>query len=92
MTITADGTDVTFESVAAEESDIRGFELWDRSGSRSGDPVRACSWCKRIEIGGHWLEVDVAIDVLGLLVQPPLRPVVYTTCPACYAAVAGPRD
>jgi len=87
MTLRPDGTHVRFESVALEESEIRGFELWDRQGSRSGEPLHACSWCKRIDIGGHWLEVDAAIDVLGLLVQRPLRPVVYVTCPTCHAAV-----
>jgi hypothetical protein len=92
MTIAADGPHVTFESVVAKESEIRGFALWDRGVSRSGDPIRACSWCKRIELGGHWVEVDAAIDVLGLLLQEPVRPVVYVTCPACYAAVVAARD
>jgi hypothetical protein len=88
MTIAADGGNVTFESVLAEESELRAFALWDRRVSRSGEAIPACSWCKRIEIGGHWIEVDAAIDVLGLLLQQPLRPVVHVTCPNCYATVA----
>jgi hypothetical protein len=88
MTIALDGPHVTFESAVAEESELSAFALWDRRVSRSGEPLRACSWCKRIEIGDHWVEVDAAIDGLGLLVQEPVRPVVHVTCPACYAAVA----
>ncbi len=91
MKIAAEGTDVRFESLVAEEGDIRAFALWDRRAPRSGEPVRACSWCKRIDIGGHWIEVDAAIDVLGLFVDRPLRPVVYATCSTCYAAVDAAR-
>jgi hypothetical protein len=88
MTIALDGTHVTFESVVAEESELSVFALWDRRVSRSSEAIDACSWCKRIEIGGHWIEVDAAIDALGLLVQQRVPRVVHVTCPACYAAVS----
>jgi hypothetical protein len=88
MTIALDRTHVTFESVVAEESELSVFALWDRRVSRSGEPIRACSWCKRIAIADRWVEIDAAIDVLGLLVQEPVRPVIHVTCPACDTGVA----
>ena len=79
---------VRFHSIVAERDVVNQIALWDRSRLRSGQTIRACSWCHRIEVGdSHWIKPDVAADVLGLMLEGPLPPVSITTCGACCDAV-----
>jgi hypothetical protein len=54
-------------------------------GSRyaTGEPIRACSWCRRIDVDGY-VEIDEAVVRLGLLEQEP-RPISHVLCSACAA-------
>ena len=58
----------------------------NQKGNLANHPATA--WCKRMEIADRWVEIDAAVDVLGLLVEESVPPVVHVTCPACYAGVA----
>lgn len=53
---------------------------------RMGDqPVRMCSWCKRVAVADAWREVEEAVASLGLFVRhdPPL--ITHGVCPDCHA-------
>lgn len=50
---------------------------------REGAPVTMCSWCKRVEVLGEWLEVELALDRLPTGGRPSLPPVTHGVCPRC---------
>lgn len=53
-------------------------------------PIRMCSWCKRVDLGGgRWGEVEAALASLGLFDRemPPL--ITHGMCPACHETVTG---
>ncbi len=60
--------------------------LLDTSLPRSQASVRMCSWCKKVEAGGRWLEVERAIDQLQLMEGNDLPWLNHAICPACRAA------
>lgn len=47
-----------------------------------------CSWCKRVEQAGEWLEIEEAVRRLRLLEQAELPDVTHGLCPACERIVA----
>ena len=49
-----------------------------------GESIRCCSWCKRFDVGG-WVEVEEAVERLGLLEQDT-RPVTHAMCAECEAS------
>ena len=49
--------------------------------------LRACSWCKRIEVAGSWLEVEEAVARLGLFERAPLPQLTHGMCEPCYETV-----
>lgn len=76
--------DVTIESRTLSETSRARAEIWSRAVPRGADPLRACSWCKRIRTGdGRWLEVEEAVETLGLLRGPALPLISHGICPDC---------
>jgi CheY-like chemotaxis protein len=53
--------------------------------SRSSETVNVCSWCKTVEVGDGWLEVESAVAALGLLNEPSLPSISHGICPTCSA-------
>jgi hypothetical protein len=51
----------------------------------TGEPIRACSWCRRIDAGGY-VEIEEAVARLGLLEQE-LGPISHALCSACAVVV-----
>ena len=63
-------------------------DLLEASRDRSGEFLKICSWCKKIDIPGRgWEEVEAAIDTLDLFGQPSLPRVTHTICDPCYDAI-----
>jgi len=85
--IPEDSRVVCFQSAVASVTVQKQLALWDPRPVRSGGAIRTCSWCKRLEIGGRWTELDTAVDVLGLFTEAPLPPVTQVTCPSCYESI-----
>jgi len=57
----------------------------DHSGHSADEPLlRMCSWCKSINVGSEWLEIEEAVTRLGLF-EGPARMVTHGICPACDA-------
>ena len=50
---------------------------------RSRDTINVCGWCKKVEVGSRWLEVERAVHVLGLFDAMPLPALNHVVCPIC---------
>jgi hypothetical protein len=50
--------------------------------------LRACAWCKRIDVGGMWAEVEEAVARLRLFERDRLPMVTHGICQACYEEMA----
>lgn len=46
-----------------------------------------CSWCKRLQLEGRWLELDEAAREFGLFESGDLPEVTHGLCPSCERAV-----
>ena len=54
--------------------------------------VRVCSWCKRLAVANEWVEVEVAVERLGLFAGQPLIGITHGMCPGCFARIMGEGD
>ena len=45
--------------------------------------IRVCSWCNAVEVGGRWLELEVAVHEIGLLKGPHHPEITHTLCLRC---------
>ena len=61
--------------------------LLDPAHPRSGQLLRACGWCKKVDLGGRWAEVEQAVDVLGLFHHAALPQVTHGICDDCFASM-----
>jgi hypothetical protein len=68
-----------------EERDA--MELLDPSAKRSDERVTLCSWCKRVDAAGEWVEVELAVSRLGLFDSPLMPKLSHGMCPECAARV-----
>lgn len=57
--------------------------LLEPDASRSDDLLPICAWCKRVEADGTWLEVEEAIERLGLFDRPALPELTHGVCEVC---------
>jgi hypothetical protein len=63
-------------------------DLWDASRDRSGEFLKVCSWCKRIDIPGQgWGEIEAAIEALDLFGDHSMPRMTHTICDSCYEAI-----
>jgi hypothetical protein len=54
----------------------------------AGPFLRMCSWCKKVDVGKDtWLEVEDAVNVLGLFSCAEIQQISHTMCPACFSAL-----
>jgi hypothetical protein len=51
----------------------------------SGEFVRMCGWCKKVDLGGRWAEVEEAVSHLGLIDRLLLPQLTHGVCEDCYA-------
>ncbi len=61
--------------------------LIDPSIIRSDGFLVLCSWCKKVELSGNWVEAEEAMDRLKLFEQEAIPQVTHGVCPPCTAAV-----
>ena len=50
---------------------------------RSGAFLTVCSWCKAVQTNHAWIDVEQAVEQLGLLVAQVLPQISHGICPAC---------
>jgi len=60
-----------------------GQALLDPASPRGEEFLRACGWCKKIEVGGLWYEAEVAVAKLGLFGARVLPLVTHGMCLEC---------
>lgn len=58
--------------------------LFDPGRPRSEDLLRVCGWCKKVDVGGRWKEVEEAVPLLGLFEQTLLPHLTHGICEDCY--------
>jgi hypothetical protein len=46
--------------------------------------LHMCAWCKKVDIGGKWAEVEEAVSHLRLFERPLLPQLTHGICHACY--------
>jgi hypothetical protein len=64
------------------------IDLLDNSRDRSGEFVKVCSWCKKINIPGQgWGEIETAIEALDLFGHRPMPRMTHTICDSCRSAL-----
>jgi hypothetical protein len=63
-------------------------DLLEASRDRTGEFLKICSWCKKIDIPGRgWGEVEAAIEALDLFGHHSLPRVTHTICDSCYNTI-----
>ena len=63
-------------------------DLLDNSRDQSGEFLKVCSWCKKINIPGQgWGEIEAAIAPLDLFGHHTTPRMTHTICDSCHDAV-----
>jgi hypothetical protein len=78
-----DGT-VEFQSRSLAEESRQPQAILDPEQPRSEEFVRVCSWCKKVDVGGQWVEVEEAVSHLGLFDQALLPQLTHGICLDCH--------
>lgn len=50
----------------------------------SNEFLHVCAWCKKVDIGAAWVEVEDAVSALRLFERPLLPQLTHGICQACY--------
>jgi hypothetical protein len=66
--------------------------LFDASTSRTGMPVRVCSWCNRVWAADAWLEVEQAVERMHLMLRSVLPPLTHGACEPCLDTITHGLD
>jgi hypothetical protein len=74
---------VEFEGRLIREETREVVPLLDPSVARSDEVVVACSWCKRIDVDGIWMEVEDAVRRMGLFNRSSLPRISHGICNDC---------
>lgn len=59
---------------------------------RSTEVLKVCSWCKSVWANTSWVEVEQAVDRLGLLSAPVLPQISHGICPTCSERMTSVRE
>jgi hypothetical protein len=63
--------------------------LLDQAVRRDRSLLRMCSWCKALDVGGQWCEVEEALVALGLFERELLPTITHGICAPCQQRVEG---
>lgn len=82
-----------FTSWIAREEERERVALFDPGIERVGSAhLPVCSWCKRIPVGSHWLEVEDAVRELNLFHETMLPELTHGICPTCAQSLTEERS
>jgi hypothetical protein len=59
---------------------------------QSGTLLTACGWCNRMAVGDDWVEVESAVERLGLFGSSRLPAITHGMCPRCFARIRDELD
>jgi hypothetical protein len=54
--------------------------------------IRMCSWCNAVDVGGQWVDLEVAVGELGLLKGPHHPEITHTLCLRCEQILRAESD
>jgi len=74
---------VEFAGRTIREERRKGVPLFDASVIRTNDNLIVCSWCKRINLSGNWLEVELAVSQMELFNLTRLPRLTHGICADC---------
>jgi len=80
---------IHLESTMVQVERRKAVPLFDYAVRRSKEFVIVCSWCKKIRVADEWLEVEVAVERLGLFHVPTFPQLSHGICPPCKAEALG---
>ena len=89
MEITGDQTGGVQFSVTSVLEDPRvSLSLLEPAHARGERLLTMCGWCKRTQLPpGRWVELEDAVEELGLFEDSPLPGVTHGICPPCHEAM-----
>lgn len=78
-------SEIGFRSCILKEVPREYVALLDAGGTRSGELLKMCSWCKKIELDHSiWVEVEEAVESLELFNLVKLPYLTHGMCPSCH--------
>lgn len=66
--------------------------LLDPAQPHSEALLRVCGWCKKVDVGNRWVEVEEAVPLLRLFEKPRLPDITHGICEACYLRMLATLD
>lgn len=79
-----DGELIGFKSCVLREEPREPVRLLDVDIERSDEFINICSWCKNVDIGGKWVEIEKAIEKLEIFNSSVLPQLSHGVCSSCY--------
>lgn len=79
----ARGDEVQFEGCLLRLEPRDPVPLLEPAVPRSSEFVTICGWCKRVRVHTAWLEVESAVERLGLFNRSPLPQLTHGICGEC---------
>lgn len=61
--------------------------LLDPGAARSDELLCVCSWCKKVEVGANWMEIEDAITRLCLFESAIVPAITHGICGVCHQAM-----
>ncbi len=78
----AGATEFRTRVIWEEEREYQALLAPDRPAS--DEFLHMCAWCKKVDIGDEWVEVEDAVSALRLFERPLLPQLTHGICQACY--------
>jgi hypothetical protein len=83
------GGDIEVRAVLLRDESRLHESLLDVTAARDGRQLCVCGWCKRMDVDGDWVEVEKAVDRLGLFGYPTLPLISHGICEECAREIHG---
>ena len=83
---------VQFEGRIVREETREPVSVFDSSVSRSDEYLVVCSWCKRVDVSGDWVEVESAVRQLKLFDLIHLPRITHGMCTDCSERIRNQMD
>jgi hypothetical protein len=80
---------IDFRVRTISEEERQSQPLLDPLRPHSDELLLVCGWCKKVDLGGRWVEVEEAVSHLGLFEQSLLPDLTHGVCEDCYSRVFG---
>lgn len=80
---------VLFRSWVEREESRQPVVLLQPTAPRGSGLLSVCAWCRRARVDGRWLELEEAVDRLGVFAGEPVPDLSHDICAQCSGEVLG---